>query len=48
LSCQGDKLKFVGHLLSTPGYFFFDGCGDAGVRTIDVGWATGVAGDGDT
>ena len=29
------------------GYFFFDGCGDAGVRTVDVGRATGVAGDGD-
>ena len=29
------------------GYFFFDGCGDAGVSTIDVGWATGFAGVGD-
>ena len=29
------------------GYFFLDGCGDAGVRTVDVGRATGVAGDGD-
>jgi hypothetical protein len=27
--------------------YFLDGCGDAGVSTLDVGCATGAAGDGD-
>jgi hypothetical protein len=44
-SCASDKLQFVGHLLLRLGYFFFVGAGD-GVKTVEVGTATGAAGVG--